>query len=822
MQNNIYIDTKTRNIKSREHNFLGIAGEHKIEQIVFKLSAFISGEAILEIQKYNKENKQEKYFINLERQEESYIFNVKNSLLDVAKPIKMQLHITTANEEVFKSKTFEMQIYEAIDATETIPEEYAEWIDIANSAIAQMHKLEQTISAKEEERQKAETNRTNSEKIRNESEKDRLQKEKERQEAEQERIEKEKTRIKNESDRIINENGRIEAEKNRKSAEENRTKNETQRAENEETRKTAETKRAENTANAIAEIKNLNEDYKKLAEEKTEEFNNNSTEKINAFNSNAEEKIADYNEHVETLTSRIADLEEETDDLFNALDTEKASGTELYIEDAKPCRVMNTEFGGMYKQKTTEGYNLFNLNTILSKHYISVTGTVETSNNYSNTSDYIEVKANKTYLISYNYNTLSSTAKRRIATYNSDKTCLTTIEYELSQKSVTITPSEDGYIRFSYDINCTDVQVVEGTENKTYESYTGGNSSPNPDYPQEIKQVESVKLEICNQNLFDGEFRQGSFNSLNNLNRYFSKNNIYIETGDYLVITDLDFSVYNYGIIVSDNKFPTTVQNFSYDSGWKKEGKFVFSITKSGNLGINLRKNDNSNITLNMINDIKFVIFKLNPTNIDLKGNKLCAVSDKIKDKLLIDRNGNVALQKNVIKIDISNLNNNSWRLELNNTRLGVYSLNLNVKGNENQICNYFSNYNKYAVSQNSFAVAPDFVRIRNDKKFTTVEDFKNWLQKNNLYAYCEIKNTQLIDLGQIAELPKTFEGINNIWAETNLGNTEIEVEYVQDVKKLLEQQNARLDSIEALLSTTETSALLLDNMQTDLEKEVE
>lgn len=273
MQNNIYIDTETRNIKSRERNFLGIAGEHEIEQIVFKLSAFIIGEAILEIQKYNKENKLEKYFISLERQEESYIFNVKNSLLDVAKPINMQLHITTANKEVFKSKIFEMQIYEAIDATETIPEEYAEWIDIANSVIAQMHELEQTISAKEEERQEAETNRTSSEKIRNTSEEDRLRKEKERQEAEQERIEKEKTRIKNESDRIINENGRIEAEKNRKSAEENRTKNETQRAENEETRKTAETKRAENTANAIAEIKNLNENYEKMAEEKTAELN---------------------------------------------------------------------------------------------------------------------------------------------------------------------------------------------------------------------------------------------------------------------------------------------------------------------------------------------------------------------------------------------------------------------------------------------------------------------------------------------------------------------------------------------------------------------
>ena len=232
------------------------------------------GEAILEIQKYNKENKQEKYFINLERQEESYIFNVKNSLLDVAKPIKMQLHITTANEEVFKSKIFEMQVYEAIDATETIPEEYAEWIDIANSAIAQMHELEQTISAKEEERQEAETNRTNSEKIRNESEKDRLQKEEERKKAEQERIEKEKTRIKNESDRIINENSRIEAEKNRSNAEETRQANESERIANESARKLAEENRAKTTEEAVNNIKDLSASYEQLAEEKESELNN--------------------------------------------------------------------------------------------------------------------------------------------------------------------------------------------------------------------------------------------------------------------------------------------------------------------------------------------------------------------------------------------------------------------------------------------------------------------------------------------------------------------------------------------------------------------
>ena len=126
-----------------------------------------------------------------------------------------------------------------------------------------------------------------------------------------------------------------------------------------------------NTFNSNLEAKTT--EFNNNSNAKTEEFNNNSTEKINNFNSNAEEKIADYNEHVETLTSRITDLEEETEDLFNALDTEKASGTELYIEDAKPCRVINAEIGGMYKQETTRGINLINTNEQLNNTINGIT-----------------------------------------------------------------------------------------------------------------------------------------------------------------------------------------------------------------------------------------------------------------------------------------------------------------------------------------------------------------------------------------------------------------------------------------------------------------
>lgn len=113
-----------------------------------------------------------------------------------------------------------------------------------------------------------------------------------------------------------------------------------------------------NTFNSNVETKTT--EFNNNSNTKTEEFNNNSTEKINAFNSNAEEKIADYDEHVETLTSRIAELEEETEDLYNALNTEQISGNELYIDDAKPCRILNTGINGMYKQETTTGAQLYN------------------------------------------------------------------------------------------------------------------------------------------------------------------------------------------------------------------------------------------------------------------------------------------------------------------------------------------------------------------------------------------------------------------------------------------------------------------------------
>lgn len=841
MQNNIYIDVETRNIKSREHNFLGIAGEHEIEQIVFKLSAFISGEAILEIQKYNKENKTEKYFINLERQEESYIFNVKNSLLDVAKPIEMQLHITTANEEVFKSKIFEMQVYEAIDATETVPEQYEEWIDVANSAIAKMSELEQTISKSEEQRQKAETSRDNSEKTRNESEKDRLQKEEERQEAEQERIEKEKTRIKNESDRIINENGRIEAEKNRKSAEESRTENEAKRAESEEKRAQAEETRAADTKNAIAEIKNLNEDYEKMAEEKTEEFNsnvetkttefnNNSTEKINAFNSNAEEKITDYNEHVETLTSRIAELEEETEDLFNALNTEKVSGTELYIDDAKACRVISSEIDGMYQQETTTGTNLMNLNVVQNSN-ITVnedgTITINGSGGFNLAFESFTFKANTPYYIKWEIVSGTVIKTDNIVIRTPDNSA-----WALKDEFTSFSVAEDKTIRYVWihkdaKFENAKIRIWISESQSDFELYTGKIPSPSPDYPQAIEQVESVKLNIKGKNLCDG-INQNYYlnNDLNICGKVTGNSGLAIDVQDksYVTVsTKITQNRYRIACINSllQKEKATTV---AYRGVRKDNTSATVTIDTTGYKYLIINATDLSSILVeNGSVATEYEPYQKQTVVINLNGNKPYAISDTIKDKLLIDRSGNVALQKNVGEVIFNG--NEHWELAEKGFYNSSYFIGKKDKKNFEACCNYFlvDRLGKTWTGLNhcGFNNSGYFWIQEEHKLATTPKGFNEWLTTHNLEVYYALATPEIIDLGQLTELPKTFDGINNIWAETNLGNTEIEIEYVQDVKKLLEQQNARLDNIEALLSTTETSALLLDNMQNDLEKEV-
>ena len=113
------------------------------------------------------------------------------------------------------------------------------------------------------------------------------------------------------------------------------------------------------------------------------------------------------------------------------------------------------------------------------------------------------------------------------------------------------------------------------------------------------------------------------------------------------------------------------------------------------------------------------------------------------------------------------------------------------------------------------------------------LEGVRNFINENNIICYYPILEPIYLDCTeeQSAVLDKLYKlslekGTNNIFVESENGvTTELQLEYMQNNNLKKEQENKaledRITAIENLLSTTETSALLLDNMQTDLESEV-
>lgn len=574
--------------------------------------------------------------------------------------------------------------------------------------------------------------------------------------------------------------------------------------------------------------------------------------------------ISEYDAHAESVLT-------ETEDLFNALDTDKASGTELYIEDAKPCRAINTEIDGMYKQETTTGKNLFDYitnfksqisglkNTLSKDGTITVSGSLTTGYSDIVSQYYITdiLEDGETYTIvnenPNNFVMLQVIAEKKDGTGNIFYTANKNKSYKfVVNKSIyiayrikAVTNTLTVWGTESREIS-TRFMLYKGSNDDLFEKYTGGNASPNPDYPQAIEQVESVKLINKNKNLCDG-INQNYYlnNDLNICGKVTGNSGLAIDVQDksYVTvstkITQARYRIACINSLLQEEK-ETTI---AYRGVQKDNTSATVTINTTGYKYLIINATDLGSI---LAEDgsvaTEYEPYKKQTVAINLKGNKLCAVSDTIKDKLLIDKNGNVALQKNVITFLLNGTNPHEakyWRADT------IYDLG-NGYSHFYLYSNYPGVYQNKSTEKFTYVIADKLVTGKNILNTECInnsaqlhiqiltsrletndaEGFKKWLANNNITVYAKSSAPELIDLGRLPELPKTFEGINNIWAETNLGNTEIEIEYVQDVKKLLEkqaeQQNARLDNIEALLSTTETSALLLDNMQTDLEKEVE
>lgn len=177
-----------------------------------------------------------------------------------------------------------------------------------------------------------------------------------------------------------------------------------------------------------------------------------------------------------------------------------------------------------------------------------------------------------------------------------------------------------------------------------------------------------------------------------------------------------------------------------------------------------------------------------------------------------------------------------NWReTTTNNLKRFFYEVSvasINDTNSVNCISNYFkgTSRNKLEFSSgDEISVADKFLNILS-KKIETKEDFKAWLKSkydegNPVVVYYKLATP--VDLELIEEQKAirdtklyTYKNITNIILSDELAS--IDVEYKKDLDLEHEKLQNQIDEIRQLISTTETSALLLDNLQKDVETEVE
>lgn len=215
------------------------------------------------------------------------------------------------------------------------------------------------------------------------------------------------------------------------------------------------------------------------------------------------------------------------EDLSNKITKFYASNQgETHLADSDNGKIMDMVLYGKSEQKSTMGKNLLKLSetnaqggangllaTMNTDGSISVTGT--STSNWSNIT-----KLNNEFHIDNATYTFSVDKNPDIVIgLKLGRTKLDDANYQIhrimqNQLSCTFeTGASNEYcslflegLTVGKSYNFTIYPMLElGTEATAYEPYTGGQPSPSPDYPQEIKSVVNPIVKVCGKNLFDSK-----------------------------------------------------------------------------------------------------------------------------------------------------------------------------------------------------------------------------------------------------------------------------------------------------------------------------
>ena len=611
------------------------------------------------------------------------------------------------------------------------------------------------------------------------------------------------------------------------------------------------------------------------------EQNTSNIANINEEIANINEKDTTQDTNIETLTQRlnekdnqIAELKAENEDLKEDLSNSqihgKASGEYVHLSDSAK---MNCDIAvlGNSRQETREGYNLLKINdfsitqngvTLSAKDGIlSIKGTCTGNDSifftgYINKTEFNPILLNNIATMqadnvpkNMELNFGSSSSGYYFQLKNGTTKVSKTFNENITYCSVYVSSGS------TYDATIK-LQLLLGNEDKPYEPY---GAMPSIDYPSKIECVSSANVKVWNKNLF----------STNVTNKTISSSNVKsteIENGIRISYSGSTSSTYlGYIYIIKDIRnyvgkaFAVSAKAKASASNNTRMNLVLCDI--NGNNRKVLKSSDLSNVEMNVTipeieGDVHFlgIVFYANVDGTIAKDDYVDYTDIQVEEDVITDyiaheeQNYPVDMQEEMLEEDYFDLENGkevhnwneivfngteNWVIAstLTNTvqyKLDVSGLSItsrNAKSENILVEQTYGDREQLVIGRKLTEGLFSEVFINFSKnRATTLEEFKALLNTNNikLHYMSEPRKLDLTEqqTQQLKALlkAKTYKNITNITTDTI---AVLDVDYKRDLETYQKQQDDRITAIEQLLSTTATSAMLLDNVQSDLESEV-
>ena len=580
---------------------------------------------------------------------------------------------------------------------------------------------------------------------------------------------------------------------------------------------------------------------------------------------------------LDSISSTYTDLQKQVNEVedrelkdANGI-TQELTITDGYAQltDTATKRLNSLVIKGNSYQLNTSGKNLFDISKINSESNSSSSGTINSisngvingqwktsyssatigSNEYSsgwfNTSNNsIELQSN-TYTLSLKHKvikkltTIDNLRDFSIRVLNkTDNSIITSADFtgdfanfKNITKTFTLSETTDVYLVFTCNncqIEIKDIQLEVGSTATSYEPYTGGKPSPNPEYPQEIKAVNKLSGAFYSKNLFDfniikdSNITRGTAVWTNNsvtitsnasdcyTESYSKKNYIKVKPNTtYTLLFKRDKSVQG-SIYIFEKKNYDDSNYYDVSSNTSSDLKKAWTFTtKSSTNYLAFRLGIYQSGQTCTFSEIMLVEGSHTWDNISYENGKQSLLNYTLQNPLYklgdvydyIDVNkGKIVRNIGVITFDGSDDEDitlsppdGSRRVYLykfRNSILSIENINPYCKSNMFKFTNLWtdgvmSHNHLFYVSSTSIYVSYN--------EITSLNDFKTWLNKNPITVVYQLATPTEEDiptelLTQLKQL-QTYSGKTNISFEASDVYPTIDLEYIVDTKKYIESK---------------------------------